>query len=571
MSITKAWQDVAKESQDYRDASIKDVEPAVPEVLEPLPLNVTSIPKKLLTQDELLLTQSCPKVLVDKLASGELKSLLLTQAFLRRAGLAQSLANCIVELLPAKAVERAKYLDGYLAEHHKPIGPLHGLPISVKEHMGMKGLRLSTSYISLWDRRATDDAHVLKILWDAGCVFYARTTGPQTLMHLETSSNLYGETVNPFNRNLTPGGSSGGEGALLGLRGSCLGLGSDIGGSIRSPAANCGVYGFRPTSYRIPIEGWEPTLAGHEQIIAVLGPMSTSLEGIKLFMKTVIDAKPWLNEPSLMPMPWNIAQNELADRKLKVAIMWHDGVVKPHPPVTRALLQVADELKKMENIELMDWAPYKHDEAWDIISSLYFPDGGKAEIEAMEESGEPLLPLSRFILKEVPQVKVFSVQDVWHWTARREQYRSEYAKHWNNTSSPDDGHMVDVILCPVGPGAAPMLNHAKYWHYTSQWNLLDYPALNFPVTIVDPKKDVPEQDFQPMSEADEENYKTYQNPEVYADAPVSLQLVGRRYEDEKVSIMWAADDHYVRILTLMTGHPSAGLATKTQRLPLCRL
>lgn len=60
------------------------------------------------------------------------------------------------------------------------------------------------------------------ILWDAGCVFYARTTQPQTIMHLETSSNIYGRTVNPYNRDLTPGGSSGGEGALIGMRGSLL-------------------------------------------------------------------------------------------------------------------------------------------------------------------------------------------------------------------------------------------------------------------------------------------------------------------------------------------------------------
>ena len=91
---------------------------------------------------------------------------------------------------------------------------------------------MSAGFISWWDRKAEDDATILKILWDAGAVLYARTTEPQSLMHLETSSNLYGTTVNPFNRGLTCGGSSGGEGALVGLRGSCLGIGSDIGGMI---------------------------------------------------------------------------------------------------------------------------------------------------------------------------------------------------------------------------------------------------------------------------------------------------------------------------------------------------
>lgn len=94
----------------------------------------------------------------------------------------------------------------------------------------MRGLGLNAGFIAWWDNVAADDAHILRILWDAGAVFYARTTQPQTVMHLETASNYYGATVNPFNRNLTAGGSSGGEGALIGLRGSCLGIGSDIGG-----------------------------------------------------------------------------------------------------------------------------------------------------------------------------------------------------------------------------------------------------------------------------------------------------------------------------------------------------
>jgi amidase len=98
----------------------------------------------------------------------------------------------------------------------------------------MKGLRMHAGYVGLWDKVAEDDAHILQILWRAGAVFHARTTEPQSMMHLETDSNLYGVTVNPYNRDLTAGGSSGGEGALIGLRGSCLGIGSDVGG--RPPA-----------------------------------------------------------------------------------------------------------------------------------------------------------------------------------------------------------------------------------------------------------------------------------------------------------------------------------------------
>ena len=362
-----SWQEVAKTAKEYRDASIHRVDPPVPEVPAQLPLDRTEIPKYLLTTEEVLITETQPEELVASLAAGQYTSTTVITAFLRRAGIAQALTNCITELLPERAIVRAKLLDEYYKEHGKPIGPLHGLPISVKEHIGMKGLTLNAGFISWWDIKGEGDAHVLKILWNAGCVFYARTTEPQTLMHLETSSNLYGATTNPFNSRLTSGGSSGGEGALIGMRGSCLGLGTDIGGSIRSPAANCGLYGLRPSSYRIPVEGWSATMGGQEQVVAVLGPLSTSLDGVKMFMKTVISAKPWLKEPSLIPIPWRDQESWLGassgGKKIKIAVMWNDRIVRPHPPITRALLEVVEKLREIEGVELVEWEPYAHDEA----------------------------------------------------------------------------------------------------------------------------------------------------------------------------------------------------------------
>ena len=210
-------------------------------------------------------------------------------------------------------------------------------------------------------------------------------------MHLETSSNLYGETVNPFNRLLSPGGSSGGEGSLIGLRGSCLGIGSDIGrlimylfeefsnaetligGSIRSPAANNGLYGFRPTTRRIPRGGSAAPQIGSGYIEGVVGPLSTSLDGIKMFMNTVLTAKPWISDPTLVPIPWRIEQSYLkrnSPKVLKIAVLWDDGVVKPHPPVSRALKEVVKGLVGAPGIEIVDWKPYKHDIAWELIVSF---------------------------------------------------------------------------------------------------------------------------------------------------------------------------------------------------------
>jgi amidase len=278
----------------------------------------------------------------------------------------------VTELLPERALKHAAELDEYYSVNKKPIGPLHGLPISVKEHVGMKDLDLNAGFISWIGHVGTADALILQILSNAGAVFYVRTTQPQSLMHLETSNNIYGETVNPYNTALTSGGSSGGEGALVGIKGSCLGIGTDIGGSIRSPAANCGVFGLRPTSYRLPNSGCAATMLAQEHIVPVIGPLSTSLEGIKAFMKTIIDAKPWLFQPSLLPFPWK--EESLLDKKskLRVAVLWEDGVVMPHPPITRALKGIAEGLKGIEGVEVVDWVPYKHDLAWEIIVRALF-------------------------------------------------------------------------------------------------------------------------------------------------------------------------------------------------------
>ena len=161
---------------------------------------------------------------------------------------------------------------------------------------------------------------------------------------------------------------------------------------------------------------------------------------------------------------------------------------------------------------VVDWKPYLHDEAWAIISSLYFTDGGAEDAATMAESGEPWRPLTKWMIKQNSGVKKLTPQELYYWQEEREAYRKEYAKAWNDTATGKDergrlGGMVDAILCPVGPGVAPAHNTAKYWGYTSQWNLLDYPAVVFPVGKVDKDVDVLPKDFNSMSGKDKENWK----------------------------------------------------------------
>jgi amidase len=155
-----------------------------------------------------------------------------------------------------------------------------------------------------------------------------------------------------------------------------------------------GVYGFKPTSGRLPVNGWTAAMGGAEQIVPTIGPLSTSLAGCKLFTKTLIDAKPWLKEPSLLPFPWK-EEESFVGKKLRVAVLWDDGVVKPHPPITRALQQVVDKLKANGDVEIIEWKPYKHDLAWEIIVStlLYLASlrSSPTILTYLHSAGESLL------------------------------------------------------------------------------------------------------------------------------------------------------------------------------------
>ncbi|EXJ93382.1 hypothetical protein A1O1_01774 [Capronia coronata CBS 617.96] len=520
----KPWEEKAKSARDYRDSTLSKVEPPFPPLPDPLPLSSQDLPKQYLTAREYELTQNYDAVeLLQMLRTKQVTSEELTKAFLRRAALAQYALNCVTELMWDEAIERAKYLDSL----PEPVGPLHGLPISVKEHHSMFGEKTTNhaSYVA-WIGTPGATNPVNDYLYDAGCVYYARTTGPQTLMALECDNNIYGKTVNPWNRNLTSGGSSGGEGALVGFKGSVLGLGGDIGGSVRAPASNNGVYGFKPTTKRIPGKGMKHVAAGKESIHGTIGPLAQSRETINLFMKTILDNEPWRHDAGLTVKPWT---PETITAPLKVAIEWHDGVVKPHPPVIRALQMVADACKAA-GMDVVDWEPYKHDKAWDIVSGLYFPDGGEAILAPIKESGEPIMPLTKFIVEQ-PNVKNRTMHEYWDLCVERDTYRDEYAAHWSSMA--ESGKEVDVIICPTTPGAAPLHDTATYWPYTSQWNLLDYPAAVFPVTFVDPDKDKKDENYVPMNDQDKYNYDLY-DPQKWVGAPVSLTIVGRRQMDEKV-------------------------------------
>lgn len=150
---------------------------------------------------------------------------------------------------------------------------------------------------------------------------------------------------------------------------------------------------------------------GKETIFGSPGPMSVDRDALELFMKIAVEAQPWRIDPSLTVKDWVPYKFE---RPLKVAIQWWDGVVKPHPPMTRALREVAEACRKA-NMHVVDWdcTGLDHQKGWDILSALYYPDGGKEVLGLIEASGEPVLPLTKFIIQEQPAVKNLTQHELW--------------------------------------------------------------------------------------------------------------------------------------------------------------
>ena len=188
---------------------------------------------------------------------------------------------------------------------------------------------------------------MVKQLRSLGAVLYCKTSVPHTLMSGETVNNILGYTWNPKNRNLSSGGSSGGEGALIGLRGSPIGFGTDIGGSIRIPAAFNGLYGLRPSSGRLPYEGLANSMDGQNTVLSVVGPLSHSAASLRLVTKALLAQEPWLVDPLVHEIPWREEQekqilaliNNTTDDsgQLAFGILKHDSIMTPHPPVRRAM------------------------------------------------------------------------------------------------------------------------------------------------------------------------------------------------------------------------------------------
>ena len=496
------------------------------------PKNVTGVPREcgILTKDELEITENYDAVgLAEAIATKKFSAVAVATAFSKRAIIAHQLTCCLTEWFMDEAIERAKSLDEYLEKTGKTVGPFHGVPISVKEHMALTGHYTMMGY---FDTRTKHDydTQLVATLRAAGAVFFCKTTQPQSIMHLESVS-IWGRVLNPYNIGLTSGGSTGGEAALIAMRGSPLGLGTDIGGSVRDPAGVCGIFGFKPSSYMLPMKG--QLIGGFPAELTVLGttgPMCTSLRTVDLFMSVVLAAKPYLEDPRLIPIPWTGLKGTSQLVKagpLKIGFMMHDGDIMPQPPVTRALEWARSQLEKSSGggVQVKPFAPFGAAQAMHNIRLAYWPDGANATKQHLANSGEPMFPLTKWIIKDAegPEKKASEIVQM---RVNRDQFRCDFAAHWEQQD-------VDFVICPVFVGPACAHETAFYWNYTAFWNYVDYPGVVFPTPISALKKG--EEDYAPANSAPlSERCKHVR--QLWADgdfenAPIDLQIVARKYHD----------------------------------------
>ncbi|KAH6630671.1 amidase signature domain-containing protein [Chaetomium sp. MPI-SDFR-AT-0129] len=444
---------------------------------------------EIISQDSLELTRA--------IGSAKLTAVEVTTAFCKTAAVAHQINNCLHEVFFDQALERAKQLDAYFAEHGKTVGPLHGLPISLKDQFHVKGVDTSMGYVgwigSNLGIKDPSQAHQVESqitteLLSLGAVLYCKTSLPQTLLFGETKNNIIGQTLNPHNQNLSCGGSSGGEGALQALRGSTLGVGTDIGGSVRIPAAFNGIFSLKPTPERLSYRQVANTNPGQNTYRSTVGFLSTSIGGLELALRSTLSTKPWISNPAVVPIPFREDElslvRERADANgrarepylpLKLGVLWTDKTVGPHPPVLRGVHTVVNALREAGH-RVVNWDPPLQATAKRVHVSFLKADGAHDIHSHLNLSGEPLIPDLQEAFQLRPPLSLLETQDLIL-------------------------QGLDVAVIPV-------------------------TKANKDIDVVDPS-------YQPLNDLDKKNSEAY-DPEVYDGAPVGVQLVARKFEEEKI-------------------------------------
>ncbi|KAM0787600.1 hypothetical protein ACM66B_003668 [Microbotryomycetes sp. NB124-2] len=496
--------------------------------------------------------------------------------------------NNLTEIMFESALNRAAELDKQFEQSGKVVGKLHGVPVSLKDQIDVEGFDSSIGLSGWVDKPATSNATIVKILLDQGAVPFTKTTVPQTMLSFECSSPVFGVTLNPYSKNKydeqpsdtfrsnkevaklqrVPGGSSGGEAALLASDASVIGIGSDIGGSLRIPAHFSGCYGLKPCRGRFPVKGCANPNAGFEAIVSTMGPMGRSVSDLEILTRVFADQSVNIARTELTVLPMAYKDVQLP-KKLKFGYYLTDGFCRASPACERAVLETVEALRKKGH-ECIEFAPPDPVKALEIFVAVTSADGyetllsgaGRDPVEAslwLTTTGPKLPgPLRSLLGWSVDNLikdavfgrvfkasKVKSTKELQQWNAIKHKYVSEFRENvWGELG-------LDAIVC--APQAVPALRVDETWDLsalafgTFLYNVVDSSAGVVPVTFVDPSKDAVTDEWRnktpavPGSAVIEK--KVYGAPGTQGGAynaqemsglPVGVQIVGAPWEEEKV-------------------------------------
>ncbi|ENH74884.1 Acetamidase, partial [Fusarium oxysporum f. sp. cubense race 1] len=419
--------------------------------------------------------------------------------------------NCLSEPLFESALERAKYLDEYFQKHQKLIGPLHGIPVSVKDQFNIAGVDTTLGYVGRSFKPASDNAVMVTILEKLGAVIITKTVIPQSIMYGETESPLWGLTTYPGRPELSPGGSSGGEATLMRMSGSLGGWATDIGGSIRVPSHLCGLFGLKPSSGRFSYSGAANSHEGQSHVPSSIGSISPSLPNLITLTKECLLAEPWKLDPNVVPIPWRQADFEgVQKRKLTIGVILDDGVVRPHPEIQEAVRRAVAIFEKAGH-KVIPWSTADHSSCIEIQDQFYRADGGEDIKTEVAVAGEPMIAHVEAL---VNSSKPISVYEYWQLNRRKTAAQEAYNKKWTTTAGLDEGQSMSFPFAKFGSSEDPT-------------------SSDIYVAAADEARHSYLHGYAPRNAIDEWIRGLY-DPETMKGLDIGVQIIGRRYEEEKV-------------------------------------
>ncbi|KAH8895464.1 amidase [Thozetella sp. PMI_491] len=526
------WEQITLRKRAERDSKI----PSQWRFAAPLPAGTRPIDFLpvcgMMTEEELAITDPNQDAvdLLSRLSAGQLTTEAVITAFSKRAAVAHQLTNCLSEIMFEEAIERAKWLDAEYERLGRAVGPLHGLPISVKDSFHVKGYDSSMGITALCFSPSEKTSQAVQILLDAGAVVIAKTTVPQTLLNADTDSIVFGRTVNPYNAQFGAGGSSGGAAALQAMGGAALSLGTDGAGSVRMPAAMCGVVGYKPSGYRIPFDTQKILGAGAVGT-TVLGPvpaagfLGRSVRDLRLASKVVADAEPWVTTPFLYPHPW---QATSSPTKPRIGVWQHTDFVHLHPPVARGL-QIASDRLRQAGYDIIELPPPPIEGAWELQKKFFeIQDLSWMRQLLATEPHTKIVQATGIIVPETPPPD-FSVAYLHELNQQIAKTLMKMTAVWNR-----DGGQLDAVLFVNAPHTAVPFDTYTWLGFTSILNVIDWTGIALPLPeFVDRQIDTKVAEESYFSELDASIQKLY-DPDAFHGLPLSVQLIGRRFEDEKL-------------------------------------